>query len=284
MTSYSHILLGGLQYMKKIIYKFPILFSITVFSLTMLLLWGAIYPLLIPLGETYSGIIKYTLTLILTILFGYVINKNIPYTLKCSQFLKGLFSYGLIGLIGAVMAFAFSFNEIDMSPSIETIVGYILLNFAIAISEEFLFRGLILTTLLNAWKNKKDFIIKAVLVSSAIFGLRHLINLITNPIAVNLTIGQVFFTFMAGFYLCALYLRTKNLWLCITIHFIEDFLAGFWNLYSSSALALSNMDAPIVNVIALVALQSFYLIFGILMLKDKKWNKELAIIVPVEKA
>lgn len=278
------ILIGEIFFMKKNIYKYPVVFSIVVFALTMLLLWGAIYPLLFPLGETYSGVVKYTLTLILTIVFGFLIYKNIPFTLKCPKFIKGLFSYGSIGLIGAVMAFAFSFNEIDMAPSIEIIIGYVLLNLAIAFSEEFLFRGLILKTLLNAWKDKKDFIIKAVLVSSTIFGLRHLINLITNPTAINLTIGQVFFTFMAGFYLCALYLRTKNLWLCIAIHFIEDFLTGFWNLFSSSALALSNMDAPVINVVALVVLQSFYLIFGILMLIDKKWNKELPNIDPIEKA
>ena len=195
-----------LNNMKKFIERFPIIFSVAVFAITMPLIWGATYPLLYKLPFYWASAIKYGLTLLAVIIICFPVYRKIPFTLQCKGLFKGLFTFGLVGLICAVMAFIFSYFDPDTTPSVSTVFGFIFYNLAIAFSEEFLFRGVIFTQMLDSWKNKKGFMWAAIIISSVIFGLRHLLNLITKTNVIWTTIGQVFFTFMAGFYLCAVYL------------------------------------------------------------------------------
>lgn len=103
--------------------------------------------------------------------------------------------------------------------------------------------------------------------SSVIFGLRHFLNLVTTPNVIISTVGQVLFTFMAGFYLCAVYLRTRNIWVCVIIHFMEDFFTGLWAIVSTSAAAAQAIDRTVANMFMLVGVHLVYILFGILMLR-----------------
>ncbi len=77
---------------------------------------------------------------------------------------------------------------------------------------------------------------------------------------------------MAGFYLSAVYLRTRNIWICVFIHFLEDFSSGFWSICSTEAALQEGVDGPVAGTILLVVVHSVYVIFGILMLRDKTWT------------
>lgn len=252
--------------MEKII-RNPLLFSVIVFLLVMPITWGLLYSVLSKFPQFLGEITKYNLTLIITIIISIIVYKKIPFTLKNNNFLKGLFTFGLLGFICAIMAFIFSYNKIDIIPNVSTIIQYIIYCLIVAISEEFLFRGLIFNSMLIGFKDK---IWISIILSSLIFGLRHLLNLISMPDMVISTIGQVGFTFMAGFYLCSVYLRIKNIWICIFIHFLEDFLTGFWALFTIQKVA----DGTIISTRMLVLIHSVYIIFGILMLKDKEYKYE----------
>lgn len=258
--------------MKKFIDRFPVIFSVATFAISMPIIWGALYPLLYKLPFYWASAIKYTLTLLVAVAVCFAVYRKIPFTLQGKNLFKGLFTFGLVGLICAVMAFIFSYNKPDVTPSASTVIGFIFYNLAIAVSEEFLFRGAIFTQMLDSWKSKKGFIWAAIIVSSVIFGLRHLLNLVTAPKVVISTIGQVLFTFMAGFYLCAVYLRTRNIWVCIIIHFFEDFFTGFWAIVSTTAATAQTVDGTVANMFMLVAVHSVYILFGVLMLKSKKWQ------------
>jgi hypothetical protein len=261
--------------MKKfILKKMPLLFALLLFALAMPLAWFLLNLLVAPLGSVWSGAMDYGLTIVIVVGICFFCFRELPFPLKGEHFFKGLFTFGLLGIIVAVIAFVMSYETIDLTPTLSDFLGCLLLNAAIAVSEEFLFRGVFLNVFLNAWKGKKGFVWTAVFVSSALFGLRHLLNLAATSMTPILTIGQVFFTFMAGVYLCAVYLRTKNIWIVVVIHFTEDFLTGLWPLFSSAALASSLKDAPLLNVLGLVALQSVYVWVGVIMLKDKKWHYE----------
>ena len=260
--------------MKKFAQKFPITYSILLFAISMPILWGALYPLLYRLPFYWASTIKYMLTLLVVIAACRIIYKHIPFTLQCEGVFRDLFTFGLVGLICAVMAFVFSYNTPDAAPSASTVLGFVLYNLAIAISEEFLFRGAIFTQMLASWKDRKGFIWAATIASSVIFGLRHFLNLVTTPNVIISTVGQVLFTFMAGFYLCAVYLRTRNIWVCVIIHFLEDFFTGFWAIVSTSAAAAQAIDGTIANMFLLVGVHLVYIIFAVLMLKDKKWEYE----------
>ena len=258
--------------MRKFVQKFPITYSILLFAISMPILWGTLYPLLYKLPFYWASSIKYTLTLLVVITACLIIYKHIPFTLQCKSVFKGLFTFGLVGLICAVMAFVFSYHTPDTVPSASTVLGFVLYNLAIAISEEFLFRGAIFTQMLESWKDRKGFIWAAMIASSVIFGLRHFLNLVTAPNVIISTVGQVLFTFMAGFYLCAVYLRTRNIWVCVIIHFLENLFTGFWAVVSTAATAAQAIDGTVANMLLLVGVHSIYILSGVLMLRDEKWE------------
>ena len=249
--------------------KHPLLFSLAAFGLAMPVTWGIITPWLKQMPMVWGGTVKYTLSLLVVFGICLAVYGRLPFTLSGKGFVRGLFGFGLLGLICAVMAFLFSYQTPVTLPSVGTVTGFTLYSLAIALSEEFLFRGLILSRLLYAWRDRRGFLWWSVTACSVLFGLRHLLNLIEKPYAPVFTVGQVVFTFLAGFYLCAVYLRTENLWVCVCIHFAEDFLTGFWALFVSSA---GRSDASVGNMALLCAVHSVYVIFGVLMLRDKHFS------------
>ncbi|WP_167957730.1 CPBP family intramembrane glutamic endopeptidase [Anaerosporobacter faecicola] len=256
--------------MKKWANTHTILFGVIVVILCMPVIWGITFPILKPLEKGYNWTIKYGLSALCALGIAYGAFQGKLFSLHAKGFWKGLISFGLLGVLGAIGAFFFSGGEVDLSPSIPTFLSYITMNFAIAISEELIFRGIILNHMLHALKNRKGLVWQAVIACSVVFGLRHLLNLITKPDAVIMTMTQVIFTFMAGCYLCAVYLRTKNLWVCIMIHFLEDFSTSIWEIYSSEVANAVGKDINMVSALGMVAIQIPYVIFAILMLKDKR--------------
>lgn len=99
-----------------------------------------------------------------------------------------------------------------------------LLSFSIGMREEFIFRGMILLLLLWCLRKYKFSISISLGISSAIFGLIHLINL-TNP---ELAPSSVIFSTIdaggIGFLFGVIFLMYGNLWLPIVIHVIWDFM------------------------------------------------------------
>lgn len=91
---------------------------------------------------------------------------------------------------------------------------------AVALFEELFFRGILLPVLLE--KLKRWRLVLAVLLSSALFALLHLVNLFFGA-DVGATMLQVGYTFLIGCMLAVTMLRTNNLWLCVLIHAIFDF-------------------------------------------------------------
>lgn len=253
----------------KRVRQFPVIISLLAFGMAMPLLWGVTYPLLTKLPFYWAGAVRYALSFCVTTGISFVIYRGIPFPYRCEEFFRGLFSFGALGIICAVMAFVFSYDKPDTIPTISTMLGFVCYNLAIAVSEEWLFRGLIGNVLWESRKGRKGAVWFSVTVSSIIFGLRHFLNLIAKPETVVSTTGQVIFTFMAGFYLCAIYLRTGNIWICVFIHFLEDFLTGFWGVVSTSAAAVQHIDSDIKSTVLLVAVHSVYVIFGIFMIKGK---------------
>lgn len=74
-----------------------------------------------------------------------------------------------------------------------------------AIVEEMLFRGAILSNLLPFGRSM------AILASAVLFGLMH-----GNPL-------QFFYTTLMGVVLCVIYVKTKSIYVCMIIHFLNNF-------------------------------------------------------------
>lgn len=101
------------------------------------------------------------------------------------------------------------------------IIGIGLAALTAAVCEEFLFRGILFNIFTLIFHKNKYNIFWTATVSSALFGLFHLINLVHQPLVS--TIGQIIFTFALGLILSYLHIWTNGLSWCIVLHFLVDF-------------------------------------------------------------
>lgn len=93
---------------------------------------------------------------------------------------------------------------------------------SVSLMEESVFRGVVQGMVSENFK-KTDPLAegKTVLVSAAVFSLVHLVNLFTSDM--GMTLFQTGYTFLIGFMLSTVLLKTKNLWYCVLIHALFDF-------------------------------------------------------------
>ncbi len=88
--------------------------------------------------------------------------------------------------------------------------------------EEILFRGAVLVALLQKWGRSRKGIYLAVLVSSALFGVTHLLNFIQGRKPLLDTATQITFAIFFGVMFCACFLRNRTIWPVILLHAAVD--------------------------------------------------------------
>tara|TARA_B100001175_G_scaffold217478_1_gene184945 strand:+ start:954 stop:1802 length:849 start_codon:yes stop_codon:yes gene_type:complete len=141
------------------------------------------------------------------------------------------FNYGIfLGFIimGAAFLFLFSINEIvfvDFSFNLNKVLLSIILFTGVSVFEEVVFRGYMLKNLLESFNPYL-----ALFISSIFFSLIHGYN----PNVTTLGLCNIF---LAGFFLGASYVFTKNLWFPIALHFS-------WNFFQSMfGFKVSGLDS-----------------------------------------
>ena len=141
------------------------------------------------------------------------------------------FNYGIfLGFIimGAAFLFLFSINEIvfvDFSFNLNKVLLSIILFIGVSVFEEVVFRGYMLKNLLESFNPYL-----ALFISSIFFSLIHG----SNPNVTTLGLCNIF---LAGFFLGASYVFTKNLWFPIALHFS-------WNFFQSMfGFKVSGLDS-----------------------------------------
>ena len=99
---------------------------------------------------------------------------------------------------------------------------YILYIISIALLEELVFRGILLSFFMDLFKNNKLQHFWSVLITSVIFALFHFANLLNGENIITV-LQQVGYTFLIGAMFAVVTLKTKNLWLAVVLHAIFDF-------------------------------------------------------------
>ena len=112
----------------------------------------------------------------------------------------------LITLLSPGADMSFGINVTSDISVIEVILLFISMAVIPGIVEEIMFRGIILTNLAPYGKGM------AVVASGLLFGLMHM-----NP-------SQFFYTTVLGIILGYIYLKTRSIWICIIIHFVNNSL------------------------------------------------------------
>ncbi|VDG22977.1 CPBP family intramembrane glutamic endopeptidase [Lactiplantibacillus mudanjiangensis] len=107
--------------------------------------------------------------------------------------------------------------QLFQTPFQPVMVFYLCYVILIGLTEEFVFRGLLIPLLARSLPGKP---LATVLLSSALFGGLHLIN--TTQISWTYVLPQILFAMALGTFFASLYVSTDNLMLTIALHAITD--------------------------------------------------------------
>ena len=127
------------------------------------------------------------------------------------------FLYYIPLIIVALAAFAGGI----MFDNSELFIPNLIFTLGIGLTEELYFRGIIC----NMWKDTET---KAVIISSVLFGLSHLLNVMGGA-GLAETLLQMAFAFTYGVVMAFVILRTKSIWPCILLHAFHDFCGSITN-------------------------------------------------------
>ncbi|MDO4855131.1 MAG: CPBP family intramembrane metalloprotease [Limosilactobacillus gorillae] len=141
--------------------------------------------------------------------------------------------------------------------------GNILVAVSAAVSEEALFRFVILTVLLLALRNTRWQLGLAITSSALLFGLAHLLNLTTQPLAI--TLYQVVGVTGIGLFFAIVFLYTGQLWLVILMHFLLD-----WFSFSVSGTTVMNGTPDWTNWLAVLVELAMFALVTIWMLNGRR--------------
>lgn len=113
---------------------------------------------------------------------------------------------------------------------IAVVISYLLLSLCIGFFEEGIYRGIMVNGLVKVFPKTRAGLWQAVVISGLIFGFIHVWTYIfaigTNPVSVIVQMaGKTFVTGIFGLLLAVIYLKTKNIWVCMIVHALNDFLA-----------------------------------------------------------
>ena len=133
------------------------------------------------------------------------------------------FLLGLIELIYVVVTFAVSMMfgyELNIKPLTSVIIFSSL---GAGLGEEFIFRGVLISTLMRQWKDQNKFR-SAALVSGIVFGLIHVTNVFAGADPLR-TLLQVIGAVGIGVIFTAVYLRSGSILPCMFYHTLHDIIA-----------------------------------------------------------
>ena len=257
---------------KKFADKTPIIFSfvvtlfvLVVFSISQL---GFIVLFGVDMANPVQDVNTFAASMLAMIVFA-GLAMLILVLLKMSSvnnpFKKGLFKglgLGWFFILAAILNFALGF-DFSRAESIEKSKWLLLIpiffeTFLTGVSEELLCRGILYNVL-----NRKYKVHAAVLLSSAVFGVGHFVNLLGQSFAE--TAVQVLFAFGGGVLFAAVYVRCKTVWAGVLLH-------GFFNFaeYAAETLApVENADEKMMVAFE-ITFAIVAIIIGLFLIRKKK--------------
>ena len=213
----------------------------------------------------FSLMINFVLAFALCYVCRKTIIKEWDFGLQFQNILPGLKKYGIPSLIATLIvtvAFCIGLSPFHHKPTIyRVIVEGVVYYIGVAIMEEIYLRGL-LQNIIEKWFGPRNHAaLYAVIISSALFGFGHIFGALGQPALA--IICKAVWAAALGVYFGAVYVKTRNLWIPIILHFVVD-LCGIPFCFS---------DTNQYPTIGLVCCLSMYLllgVYGIYMIREKE--------------
>jgi membrane protease YdiL (CAAX protease family) len=147
---------------------------------------------------------------------------------------------------------------------------FILLYISVGFIEEILFRGLILPLMLRQWGSTRSGVYKAVIISSAIFGLAHLANLVMGRRDLLTTTTQITYGIFFGVFFAALMLRNNSIWPAIFGHFLFDLCGNLMEITQGWVFTRKEPTTTVEGALITLAILLPLLLIGLFYLRKVK--------------
>ena len=115
----------------------------------------------------------------------------------------------------------FSGNAMISKP-IYYLYYFIIECISVGFFEEVVFRGFLLVLLIQLFPKNKVGLLKSIIISAAIFGLIHMVNLFAGANLAN-TFLQIGYSFLVGLLWAVVFVKTKSIWFGVVLHAIYNF-------------------------------------------------------------
>lgn len=147
----------------------------------------------------------------------------------------------------------------------------LLLNLLAALStgwiEEVLGRGAVLVSLLQKWGRTRKGVYLAVLVSSALFGILHILNFLQGRLPLINTLSQMTFAVFFGIVFAACMLRNRSIWPMIFLHAAIDWAGNLSEISVGSGLHTTVPTMSIGDALVNVLICSVLGLYGLFILR-----------------
>lgn len=178
--------------------------------------------------------------------------------------------FALPALLVAINNFpfvAYLSGNTTFNSSTTDVYYFILQVISTGLFEELIFRGLFLYWMLDLFKDKKHAILKAMIISSLIFGFVHLFNIFAGA-SIPMTLLQMLYSTLTGLMWSATLILTRNIWLTALMHAIYNF-AGLFFPTLGSVTGQWDIWTVTITIVLSISVAFFYL-YHILKIKTYK--------------
>ena len=193
------------------------------------------------------------LAAIVAIVFSLLKNKNLT-SIGFHKPEQGASKQLLYYIPLVVIALSAWGGGIDFEKESGLILANLFLAINVVFAEEIYFRGIIC----NLWLEKS--VKKAVIVSSILFGICHLMNVLggASPVETSL---QICFAFTYGIVFALIFIISKSIWPCILLHAFHD-SCSFLSLEGSMQMNI------------LIGMVQFFVLITYIAVILRKWGRE----------
>ena len=228
-------------------------------------------------AQFITGIISLVLYVVILVL----LKKTKVLTTKGNGFFGGLFTGGFMiyASIAAVISSLFLSSEDgktefiipkDLTFGSEQVWCILALTLAAGICEELLFRGIIFNTLRDLFGRDTEMgTIAAIVTSGVLFGLYHLLNLVSG-VDISAVLPQVASTAALGIFLAAVYARWGNIWVTVFLHALMDICVVLPNSMKTNENIVESINNTMADNSKYLGVIIYIILAMILLRKDKR--------------
>lgn len=263
-----------LQKIRNATYQYAIPSAVVIAILFYGIMLGVSELLLLLPSSTVTSYLKIIVGMLYPV--GFMIFFGFSNAFRSKKFFKGLVCGIVLVVMQIIVLLSFFVTAAEDSATVwnswDGILMGLLFVIGIGVREECVFRGTIQNILAKKYASSIKGIWITAIVSAVIFGLIHLFNILAGVDAVPAII-QSLTNFGIGLFYAALYLRSGNIWVMISIHALTD-TAGL----ASSVFLANQSETEVISSLSVATLISGLVFVGvsIFLLRPSKCKEILA--------